>query len=156
MDLMRKIKKILIVISIPILFSMFSSCFKNSEKNADSTFENLARNTCIEMDKTYEIKLRQNIKYDYDKLYIFEGPRFPSEIEEITNIKYNDLLDDDYKLYLFVKNKVITKQEKSSSNDINIHRLMNEQGYAVLLPETILFTKKRKNGNDVYYDIFYK
>ena len=147
MDLMRKIKKILTVISISVFFLMFNSCFKNSDKNDDSSFESLAKNTCIETGKTYKIKLRQNIKYDYDKLYIFEGPRFPSEIEEITNIKYNDLLDDDYRLYLFVKNKVVIKQEKSSSKDINVHRLMNEQGYVILSPETILFTKKRKNGN---------
>ena len=65
-------------------------------------------------------------------------------------------MDDGDRLYLYVKNEVVIKQEKSTSKDVNIHRLMNEQGYAILYPDTIIFAKKQKNVDDFYFDTFYK
>jgi len=154
MDLAMKIKQTLRIISVVIAFFTLTSCFRGNETN--STFENLIISTSVDLNKTYEIKLDKNIKLDYDKLFIFEGPRFPSEIEEVIKIKYEDVLDDGDRLYLYVKGNIITKQEKSTCKDVNIHRLMGEQGYTVLYPETIIYTKKQKNGNDFYYDTFYK
>jgi len=154
MDSTMKIEQTLKIISTIVAFLVITSCFRNN--GGDSTFENLVKSTSVEVDKTYEVKLKQNIKFDFDKLYIFEGPRFPSEIEGIIKIKYNDLLDDGDRLYVYVKNNIITKQEKSASKDVNIHRLMNEQGYTILYPQSIIFTKKKKHTSSFYYDTFYK
>lgn len=154
MDLVMKIKKTLKIISAVAVLLILASCFR--ENSEDSTFENLIKSTATKLNKTYEIELKNNIRFDFDKLYVFEGPRFPSEIEKITKIKYDDLLDDGDRLYLYVKNEVVIKQEKSTSKDVNIHRLMNEQGYAILYPDTIIFAKKQKNVDDFYFDTFYK
>lgn len=153
MDSMKKIRQTLKIISIIVVFLMFTSCLNNG---GDSTFESLIKSTSTELNKTNEIKLKQNIKFDYSKLYVFEGPRVPSEIKRITKIEYNELLADGDRLYLFVKNETIIKQEISSCKDVNVHRLMNVQGYAILYPETRVFGKKQKNGDDLYYDTFYK
>ncbi|ABQ06719.1 hypothetical protein [Flavobacterium johnsoniae] len=147
-----KIKQTLRIINVVIVFFTLTSCFEDNA--TDSTFENLIKSTSVDIQKTYEIKLDKNIKFDYDKLFIFEGPRFPSEIEGVTKIKYDDVLDDGDRLYLYVKGNIITKKEKSTSKDVNIHRLMNEQGYTVLYPNTVIFAKKQKNGDDFYYDTF--
>lgn len=149
-----KIKQTLKIISTVAFLFILTSCFKETVE--DSIFENLIKSTTTELNKTYEIELKKNVQFDFDKLYVFEGPRFPSEIEKITNIKYDDLLDDGDRLYLYVKNEVIIKQEKSTCKDVNVHRLMNEQGYTILYPESIIFAKKQKNGNDFYFDTFIK
>lgn len=147
-------RKIWRTTSIIILFLMVTACF--NENSNTSIFEELIKSTCKQLDVDYKVELKDMIRLDYDKLYIFEGPRFPSEIEEIANVKYNDMLDDGVRLYLFVKNKNIAKQEKSLCKDVNIHRIMNEQGFTVLFPETTLLAKQKRNGDDTYYDIFYK
>jgi hypothetical protein len=154
MDLMKKTEKIWKITSVVIFFLILTACF--NENSNTSIFEELIINTCKKVDEDYKIELKNLTKFSYDKLYIFEGPRFPSEIEQVTNIKYDELLDDGVRLYLFVKNNNIIKQEKSLSKDVNIHRIMNEQGFCILSSETILYAKQKKNGDDNYYDTFYK
>lgn len=152
MDLVMKTKQTLKIISSFIFLLVFVSCFK---ENTDSTFESLIKSTSVEVNKTYKIKLKDNIRFHFDKLYVFEGPRFPSEIEKVTKIKFDDVLDDGERLYLYVSNEAIVKQEKSTSMDVNIHRLMNDQGYTILNSETIVCAKRQKNGNDFYFDTFW-
>jgi hypothetical protein len=154
MDLMKKTRKIWRRTSTVVLLLMFTACF-NEDSNT-SIFEEFIVSTCKQVKVDYKIELKDLPAINYDELYIFEGPRFPSEIEQIANLKYEDVLDDGVRLYLFVKNKKIIKQEKSLSKDVNVHRIMNEQGFCILSAETILYAKKRKNGNDNYYDTFYK
>ena len=126
MDLMRKTEKIWRRTSIVILFLMFTACFNKSTNT--SSFEEFIISTCKQVNVDYKIELKDLSKINYDNLYIFEGPRFPSEIEQITNLKYEDVLDDGVRLYLFVKNNNIIKQEKSLSKDVNIPPLPHESG----------------------------
>ncbi len=85
--------------------------------------------------------------------FIVEGPRFPDEIEEITKIEFDNVLDDGDKLYLYTKYNKLVRQETSSCHGVDVHRLMNSKGYAIVNRGTFLHIKKTLQYKNVYYEV---
>lgn len=150
---MKKIGKTWKISSILIML-ILTSCVSNGD--SCSTIEKGIVEHCDAEKSNCQISLNHIFEESFDSLYIFEGPRFPDEIEDIIKIEYDEVLDDGNRLYVFVKNRQIILKEISSCTNVDIHGLMNDQGYVVLSNDTMLYSRLKKNASGTLYRVSLK
>jgi hypothetical protein len=86
-----------------------------------------------------------------DSCHIITGPRFPEEINEIVDVHYTDVLQDDHTLYLYFKEGAVVESEEANCRGFDYSDTSSGDGGAVL----------RKNSRleiwrsfDDYYRVF--
>jgi hypothetical protein len=136
MDLMKKIGKT--VISVIILISFTSCCLVDR----CSPLEIKLKEICVKADTIYCFPLNSLLDFEWEELYIISGPRFPDEIEEIIGIKYNKVIPDNYRQYIYLKNGKLIKEYRTSCRYINL-MMYNENGYTMYNSSSVINIETR-------------
>lgn len=146
MVLMQQILRVLNrkIISCSVFLFFVSGC--NILSQSCSEFEQSLKNVCQIDDTTYAININQLTNIDFDTLYIFEEQWFPDEVEQIIGAKYEKVLPDDGRQFVFMKNKKIIKQFHSEcSIDFSIDQY---KGYLKINGKEKLYIKRRELQNN--------
>lgn len=151
MDLLKQIGKqsklimmmnsILIIIFFQIGCTFWDGC---------SAFEQGLKDICKEKNIFYSVALSEVTDFEWDSLYVISGPRFPDEVEEIINCKYGDMVQDDCRQYIFLKNGLIVNEFSSQCRSFSFIGLMDGKGYAQFGNSSKIKVKKW-NDEDVFY-----
>lgn len=124
------------------------SCVK---RNDCSDFEQKIESVRMETDSLYNVPLRFLENSEWEYLFIIQGPRMEGEISQITKVEYRNILQDDYRLFIFMKNGKIAHEFLSSCRVVKLDRIL-EDGSIKLRNSDCLNFELRKNVGGVYIE----
>ncbi len=134
-----------------LMFVCVNSC---SDDTYCASLEREIVDRCINVDSVYSIKLASLTQFDWDTVYVIAGPRFPEEVSEITGLDYDEVLQDDHNLYLFIKDGKIAEELISSCR---YRRMLIDDthgtGFVTYPNSAIVQIKKQINEGGEYYKL---
>lgn len=119
-------------------------------------FQESLKEHCGENNTEYLFQLDTMISHPWEKLYVIQGPRFPSEVSDILDLPYNSVISDNTSQYIFLHGGSISKEHNIRCQDISFfNRSITGNGYFVLTPSTLLTVEKIMSQGNTYYRVEY-
>ena len=116
-----------------------------------SEWERKIESTCVETDSIYSITFNffEGVAWEY--LYIVSGPRFEGEVSEIIGTPYDKIVQDDSKIFIFLRDGRIVQEFSSSCRKVRLNRIF-EDGSAKIQYSDIINVRKCQNEGGVYFE----
>src|SRR5690554_903131 len=126
-------------ISFIIILLSFSSCSWDKCSPIELEMQKLV----VEVDSVYSIPLNSLTNFEWTELYVISGPRFPQEVKEITGLEYKEVIKDNSRQIIFIKNNNIIKEYSTSCRNFGWGRLKSKHEGVKLLNSSKIRVRKR-------------
>jgi hypothetical protein len=135
------------ILKFLVLAFIFCSCDYCQECN---NIESNIKGICVKTDSLYTISLSSLTSFEWDILYVIQGPTIDDEVDKFIGIRYNKVIQDNRRQYIYVKGNMIVK-EYSSYCDFNLSAPQSYTlGHKYFSSTVIKVQKKEGEGHFIY------
>lgn len=138
------------MINLCVFAIVLVSC---STENECSKLEKGIKSQFSDSDTVSQIQLKELTDFEWEEVHVIEGPRFPDEIEKIVNASYENTLEDNTHLFVFISEDRIVREAKSTCTDVDFHRVMDGKGYVKFNYSAQIEVVKKYDGNYYHYQL---